>query len=133
MQGKSSQELGDASTVCDRRKATRYHACVAACLALPSDGVARVCVSHDVSRTGGFFLTQVELFPGEIVNLELFLCSDAAHPVVARAHVVRASRRAPPHGFWPCDAALEFELPIDEAEPNFKGISDTQRAWWGDR
>ena len=117
----------------ERRRAPRHVAWVPAYVALPADGIERLCVTHDVSRSGGLVMTQVNLRPGEPVTVELFLSSDTTQPKVARAHVVRSQRRAQPNTFWTFDAAIRFDDPIDDAEADVEQIAERQRGWWPNR
>ena len=131
MQKPKLQDVSDPSREpLERRRAQRHLAWMPAYLALPSDGVERLCVTHDVSRTGGLVLTQFRLTPGEEVTLEMFLTSDATLPTVRRAEVVRVQRRDQPNTFWTFDTALRFSDPIDREEQEVQAIAERQRGWW---
>jgi len=123
----------DSRTPSERRSAPRHVAWVPAYVALPSDGIERLCVTHDMSRTGGMLMTQVNLQPGEAVKVELFLRPDATQPKVARARVVRSQRRNQPNTFWSFDTAVEYDEPMDDVEAAVEEISAKQRGWWPGR
>lgn len=114
----------------ERRAARRYGAWAPAYLELPSDGIKRLCVTHDMSRVGGMLMTHVNLDPGEPVRVELFLGTDTNHPRVARAHVVRSKRREQRNTFWTFDTALKFDEPIDDTVGVIEELSQKQRDWW---
>ncbi len=131
MQKTTLQEVSDPSREpLERRRAQRHLAWMPAYVALPSDGVERLCVTHDVSRTGGMVLTQFRLTPGEQVTLEMFLTQDAERPTTRRAEVMRVRRRQEPNTFWTFDTALRFDDPMNEEEPNVIAIAERQRGWW---
>ena len=121
---------GSPANTPDRRAAPRHRAWVPGYVAQRSDGIEPLCVTRNVSRTGGFVLTYAKLQPGEPVTLELFLTQDSTQPTVARAHVRRAVRRTQVNTYWTFDVALQFDDPLDYAEPEVQSIAERQRDWW---
>jgi hypothetical protein len=131
MQKPTLQDVSDPSKEpLERRRAQRHLAWMPAYVALPTDGVERLCVTHDISRHGGMVLTQFRLTPGEEVTLEMFLTDDTMAPTVRRAEVLRVARRQQPNTFWTFDTALRFSDPMDAEEPEVEAIAERQKGWW---
>lgn len=131
MQKSTLQDVSDPSREpLERRRAERHLAWMPAYVALAEDGIERLCVTHDVSRTGGKLLTQFRLHPGERVTLEMFLTEDTTMPTVRRAEVLRVDRRDQPNSFWIFDTALRFDEPMDAEEDEIKAIAARQKTWW---
>jgi hypothetical protein len=110
----------------ERRRAPRYVACFPAHLIRQAKDGAWLCVTHDLSRTGGLLFTQVKLQPGQTIDLELYLSWDTSNPTRTRGHVVRTARRMQPNTFWAWDTAIRFDTPIDDAEPQVRTVARRQ-------
>lgn len=95
----------------ERRAAPRYLACFAAQVRLLSDGAALPCVTRELSRLGGLLLTQLNLHPGQPVDVEVFLPFHDTPSVVSRSHVVRTVRRRLGNTFWGWEAAVQYDEP----------------------
>lgn len=129
----SDQEVSNPTReTMERRHAPRHVAWVPAYVALASDGVERLCVTHDLSSEGGLLMTHAHLQPGDPVTVELYFSPDESRPMARSAHVVRSRRRDRPNTFWTFEAAVNFDESISEAEPQILEIAEKQREWWKD-
>lgn len=115
----------------ERRGATRYAACFPVHLMPLTEDLERLGVSQQVSRTGGLFMTQYKLREGEVIRMRLFVSEDSSRPRLATARVIWANKRTQTNSYWLYDAALRFDQPIDDAEPQVKQLYQKQRRWTG--
>ena len=128
---KNSEREASSTVLEERRHMPRHVAWVPAYLEPAADGIKRLCVTHDVSNSGGLLMTHARLEPGDPVTVELFLGPDTTRPRVTAAHVVRGRFRSQRNTFWTYDTALNFDEPIDDAEGDIEEIERKQKEVWG--
>lgn len=110
----------------ERRGARRYPAFFPVRL-LPGEGFRRLCICQDVSTSGSRMMTQSPLSVGQHVLLALFnpLIEDEPRKVGAR--VLRVGKRSAENRFWRFEAAVAFDQPVADMEPQFDELSEQQR------
>lgn len=128
---KLREDKAPSEPIPERRAAPRYSACFPVHLMPMTEDLERLGVSQQVSRTGGLFMTQYKLREGESVRVRLFVSEDTSHPRVATARVVWSGKRRQSNSYWLYDAAIRFDEPIDDAEPQVKRLYEKQRRWMG--
>jgi len=125
---KSRQE---SKPIPERRAAPRYPVCFPVHLMPLGEELERLGVSQQVSRTGGLFMTQYRLREGDPVRVRLFVSDDTGHPRTTTARVVWSQRRDQANSYWLYDAAIRFDTPIDDTEPQVRQLVEKQRRWMG--
>lgn len=96
----------------DRRASTRYHACIAAHVAVHDEHNRYVNVIRDLSVHGAQLLSRLHPDVGMTLDLRLYIHHDRPEEAQdTRARVVRVERREG-DATWPWVIAVEFEQPL---------------------
>ncbi len=108
----------------ERRRSERVRACFPATVdSLFTD--RQLCVCHDVSASGGLFLTSAKLVPGDELALEMFI-DVPGEPHKTAGRVVRVGRHEPPDTPWRYDTAVEFTSVTGDFTPAAKALAERQ-------
>ncbi len=97
----------------DRRASTRYHACIAAHVAMHDGQNTHINVIRDLSVSGAQLLSRLHPTLGTALDLRLYIHHDRpeeAQDVIAK--VVRVDRREG-DATWPYVVAVQFEKALE--------------------
>ena len=110
----------------DRRRDERHTAMIQATIR-PMFDRRQACITCDLSRTGGRFLTPRPLGAGDQLILDLYIDTPDGSPYRTAARVVWAQRR-PATEMWRYTAALEFEHPSAMVELAARAQSEKEES-----